>query len=159
MLSLALLILLIPLFGKFNALAPEGARQLDEEDVMKMRLLLRCRSCSRLRCRRSPQGFTPTRPIEVVVHTGPGGGSDVLARAMALMMEKEKLLPVRMQVVNKPGGGGVVAPAYLAEKKGDTAHHRHLHRRLAHQPADQRGGQGHAEGPDARSRAWCSSRR
>jgi putative tricarboxylic transport membrane protein len=66
------------------------------------------------------QGFTPTRPIELVVHTGPGGGSDVLARAMANMMEKEKLLPVRVQVVNKPGGGGVVAAAYLAEKKGET---------------------------------------
>jgi putative tricarboxylic transport membrane protein len=66
------------------------------------------------------QGFTPTRPVETVVHTGPGGGSDVLARAVALMMEKEKLLPVRMQVVNKTGGGGAVAAAYLAEKKGDT---------------------------------------
>jgi putative tricarboxylic transport membrane protein len=57
--------------------------------------------------------------VEVVVHTGPGGGNDVLARAVALMMEKEKLLPVRMQVVNKPGGNGNVAVAYLAEKKGD----------------------------------------
>jgi putative tricarboxylic transport membrane protein len=65
------------------------------------------------------QGFKPTRPVEVVVHTGPGGGSDVLARAVALMMEKEKLLPVRMQVINKTGGGGAVAAAYLAEKKGD----------------------------------------
>ena len=27
------------------------------------------------------QSFTPTRPVELVVHTGPGGGSDVLARA------------------------------------------------------------------------------
>ena len=66
------------------------------------------------------QGFTPSRPVEVVVHTGPGGGSDVLARAMVLMFEKEMLLPVRAQVVNKPGGGGAVAPAYLAEKKGET---------------------------------------
>jgi putative tricarboxylic transport membrane protein len=66
------------------------------------------------------QSFTPTRPIEAVVHTGPGGGSDILARAVALMMEKEKVLPVRMQVVNKPGGGGAVAAAYLAEKKGET---------------------------------------
>jgi len=66
------------------------------------------------------QGFTPTQPVETVVHTGPGGGSDVLARAVALMMEKEKLLPVRMQVVNKPGGGGAVAAAYLAEKKGES---------------------------------------
>jgi len=66
------------------------------------------------------QGFTPTRPVELVVHTGPGGGADVLGRAMVIMFEKEKLLPVRVQVVNKPGGGGAVAPAYLAEKKGDT---------------------------------------
>ena len=65
------------------------------------------------------QGFKPARPIEVVVHTGPGGGSDLLARAVALMIEKEKLLPVRMQVANKTGGGGNVAAAYLAEKKGE----------------------------------------
>jgi len=65
------------------------------------------------------QGYKPSRPVEVVVHTGPGGGSDVLARAVANMMEKEKLLPVRMQVANKTGGGGAVAAAYLAEKKGD----------------------------------------
>jgi len=65
------------------------------------------------------QGFKPTRPVEVVVHTGPGGGSDVLARAVAAMIEKESLLPVRMQVVNKAGGGSAVAAAYLAEKAGD----------------------------------------
>ena len=66
------------------------------------------------------QGFKPTKPIEFVVHTGPGGGNDVLARAIAGIVEKEKLLPVRMQVVNKPGGGGLTAMAYLVEKKGDT---------------------------------------
>ena len=63
--------------------------------------------------------FTPTRPVEVVVHTGPGGGSDILARAVVGMLEQEKLVPVRMQVVNKTGGGSTVAAAYLAEKKGD----------------------------------------
>ena len=67
----------------------------------------------------SALAFKPTRTIEVVVHTGPGGGSDILARAVAGMIEKEKLLPVRMQVVNKTGGGGAVAAAYLAEKAGD----------------------------------------
>jgi putative tricarboxylic transport membrane protein len=66
------------------------------------------------------QGFKPSRPIEFVVHTGPGGGNDVLARAIAAMVEKEKLLPVRMQVVNKTGGGGLAAMAYLVEKKGET---------------------------------------
>ena len=52
------------------------------------------------------QGFKPTRPVEVVVHTGPGGGSDVFARLMTAMLESNKLLPVRTVVVNKPGGGG-----------------------------------------------------
>jgi putative tricarboxylic transport membrane protein len=63
--------------------------------------------------------YKPTRTVEVVVHTGPGGGSDLLARAVATMVEKEKLLPVRMQVVNKTGGGSAVAAAYLAEKAGE----------------------------------------
>ena len=66
------------------------------------------------------QGFKPSKPVEFVTHTGPGGGGDVLARAIAAAMEKEKLMPVRMQVVNKTGGGGHTAMAYLVEKKGDT---------------------------------------
>lgn len=66
------------------------------------------------------QSFKPSKPIEVVVHTGPGGGNDVLARTISNIAEKEKLLPVRLQVVNKPGGNSAVAMAYLAEKKGET---------------------------------------
>ena len=66
------------------------------------------------------QSFKPVKPIEAVVHTGPGGGSDILARAIADMMEKEKLLPQRLQVVNKSGGNSATAMAYLAEKKGET---------------------------------------
>ncbi len=65
------------------------------------------------------QGYKPARTVELVVHTGPGGGSDVLARAIAAMIEKEKLVPVRLQVLNKSGGNGAVAAAYLIEKKGD----------------------------------------
>ena len=63
--------------------------------------------------------WKPAKPVEFVVHTGPGGGNDVLARAIATMFEQEKLVPVRMNVVNKPGGGGAVAAAYLYEKKDD----------------------------------------
>lgn len=66
------------------------------------------------------QSFKPTHPIDFVVHTGPGGGNDVLARRIAIITEQEKLLPVRLQVVNKPGGGSVTAMAYVAEKKGET---------------------------------------
>jgi putative tricarboxylic transport membrane protein len=63
--------------------------------------------------------WKPTKNVDVIVHTGPGGGSDLLARAIATMMEQEKLLPVRMQVQNRPGGNGAVAAAAIAERKDD----------------------------------------
>jgi putative tricarboxylic transport membrane protein len=63
--------------------------------------------------------FKPTKPIEVVVHTGPGGGGDVLARFIASTVEKEKLAPVRMQINNKTGGNGSTAMNYVVEKKGE----------------------------------------
>ena len=66
------------------------------------------------------QEFKPSKIIETVVHTGPGGGSDIFARAIAEMLQKEKLISQRMQVVNKSGGGPAVAMAYLAEKKGES---------------------------------------
>jgi putative tricarboxylic transport membrane protein len=64
--------------------------------------------------------FKPSKPIEVIVHTGPGGGGDVLARFIAQAVDKEKLAPVRLQVNNKPGGGGLTAMNYVVEKKGDA---------------------------------------
>jgi len=63
--------------------------------------------------------WKPTRNLDIIVHTGPGGGNDLLARAMANMIEKEKLLPVRINVINRPGGNGAVAAAAIAEKKDD----------------------------------------
>ncbi len=63
--------------------------------------------------------WKPTKTVDVIVHNAPGGGNDLLARAIAQMLEKEKLLPVRMQVINKPGGNGAVAAAAIADKKGD----------------------------------------
>src|SRR5262245_43449257 len=64
--------------------------------------------------------FQPKRTVDVVVHTGPGGGSDLFARAIAGMLRKETLLAQPLQIINKPGGSGAVAMAYLATKKGDT---------------------------------------
>ena len=66
------------------------------------------------------QGYKPSRPVELVTHTGPGGGGDVAARFVASALEKEKLVPVRLQVVNRPGGSGAVAASYITERKGDT---------------------------------------
>ncbi len=49
----------------------------------------------------------PERPLTMIVPYGAGGGSDQLSRAMAASMEEALGQPV--QVVNKPGGGGMAA--------------------------------------------------
>jgi len=64
--------------------------------------------------------FQPTRPIEIVAHGGPGSGNDGFARTLAAIFEKEKLVNVRVQISNKPGGGSTTASAYLAGKAGDA---------------------------------------
>jgi putative tricarboxylic transport membrane protein len=65
------------------------------------------------------QQFKPTRTIEFVVHGGPGSGNDVFARQLTTIIDQEKLAPVRMQVVNKPGGGSTTAANYVTSKKND----------------------------------------
>ncbi|MGO3124117.1 MAG: Bug family tripartite tricarboxylate transporter substrate binding protein [Advenella sp.] len=63
--------------------------------------------------------WEPTRPVDLVVHTGPGGGSDLLSRTIATIMQKDDLIPTRIQVVNRTGGNGAVAAAYTLSKKND----------------------------------------
>jgi putative tricarboxylic transport membrane protein len=61
----------------------------------------------------------PSKPIELVSPTGAGGGSDLVARTVADIVARDKLLPQPMVVVNKPGGGGAVGVSYTAGKRGD----------------------------------------
>ena len=60
-----------------------------------------------------------TRPIEFVCHAAAGGGSDIQARFIQSVIEKEKLCSQTVAVVNRAGGGGAIAFAYVAGKKGD----------------------------------------
>ncbi|MBA4422931.1 MAG: tripartite tricarboxylate transporter substrate binding protein [Syntrophus sp. (in: bacteria)] len=62
--------------------------------------------------------FTPNRPIEFVIFASPGGGSSIFAETVGGIMEKEKLVPVAVPRVYKPGGSQAVGMAYLHEKKG-----------------------------------------
>lgn len=61
----------------------------------------------------------PVKPIELVVHTAAGGGSDLVARTFAEVVAKEKLLPQILIVQNRSGGGGAIAQSYVAGKRGD----------------------------------------
>lgn len=67
------------------------------------------------------QEFKPTRPVEIVVHTGPGGGNDAFARAVLTAIRKDNLTDgINFVVVNKPGGGSTAAMNYVREKAGDS---------------------------------------
>jgi putative tricarboxylic transport membrane protein len=68
----------------------------------------------------SAASFKPAAPTEIVVHGGAGSGVDLFARAIASISEKEKLHPQRLAIVNKTGGGGLVAMSYVKEKAGDV---------------------------------------
>lgn len=61
----------------------------------------------------------PDKPIEIIVHSAPGGGSDLFARQVAALFEKEGIVKQKMQVANRTGGGATVALNALADKKGD----------------------------------------
>ena len=67
------------------------------------------------------QKFSPngTEPIEFVVQASAGGGSDIQARTMQAVIEKEKLSTHPLAVVNRVGGAGAIAFTYVAGKKGD----------------------------------------
>ena len=63
--------------------------------------------------------WKPTKPIEFVAPFAPGGGSDVLARSIASIIEGEKLCPVPLLVANKAGGSGLVGTTAVVQQKGD----------------------------------------
>lgn len=63
-------------------------------------------------------GYTP-EDVEIVVHSGPGGGNDTLARAMAQILADEGLADSVYPVLNETGGSGAAAMAYMVEQTGE----------------------------------------
>jgi putative tricarboxylic transport membrane protein len=61
----------------------------------------------------------PSRPLEFIVHTSAGGGTDIFGRVVAEAITREKLLSQTINVVNRAGGGGAIAYNYIKTKKGD----------------------------------------
>src|SRR6476620_2845611 len=61
----------------------------------------------------------PVKPIEMISPTSAGGGSDLVARVVADIILKEKLLPQPVIIQNRAGGGGAVGQTFAASKRGD----------------------------------------
>ena len=63
--------------------------------------------------------WKPEKPIEIVALNAPGGGSDRIARILVKVLTERRLVPVPVNVVNRPGGGGAVAYSYINQRAGD----------------------------------------
>jgi putative tricarboxylic transport membrane protein len=64
-------------------------------------------------------GFEPSRP-EFLVHTGPGGGSDIFVRDVIQIMREEGIISGNWPVRNEEAGEGAGAMSYLMSKRGET---------------------------------------
>lgn len=65
------------------------------------------------------QNWKPTRNVELIVAVSPGGGIDRMARTVQYIMQEQRLVEVPVTVINKPGGGGTIAQAYLNQRTGE----------------------------------------
>jgi putative tricarboxylic transport membrane protein len=63
--------------------------------------------------------WQPTKPIEFVVTSGPGGGTDNFARIVQSIIAKHKLVDQSIVVLNKGGGSGAEGYIYGKAGKGD----------------------------------------
>lgn len=66
------------------------------------------------------EAWKPARNVEIVVGVAAGGGIDRTARLIQKIFQDERLIGVTATVVNKPGGGGSIAQAYLNQHAGNA---------------------------------------
>jgi putative tricarboxylic transport membrane protein len=64
--------------------------------------------------------WKPGHPVQLVAQSAPGGGTDLTARMVQTIWQEHKdIVGQPVTVVNKAGGGGSVAAAYMQSHRGD----------------------------------------
>ncbi len=66
------------------------------------------------------QSWTPSKNVEIVVGSAPGGSNDRTGRSVERLLNDLKLVPTSLTVVNKPGGGGNIMFSYVNGHAGDA---------------------------------------
>jgi putative tricarboxylic transport membrane protein len=65
------------------------------------------------------QAWKPTKTVELVVGSAPGGAPDVMARVVQNIFQNSGLVP-SSAVINKPGAANTIGWAYLNQHTGDA---------------------------------------
>src|SRR3954454_19907631 len=63
--------------------------------------------------------WKPEKPVELIVPDSPGGGQDRTLRVLQKLLQDNALVSTPINVINKPGGSGNIAYAYLGQFPGD----------------------------------------
>jgi putative tricarboxylic transport membrane protein len=63
------------------------------------------------------KGGYPSKPMTIFVPSSPGGGWDLTSRSIQHALASEKIMPTAVEVVNKPGAGGMIALAEFVQRK------------------------------------------
>ncbi|SNR47104.1 tripartite tricarboxylate transporter substrate binding protein [Paracoccus sediminis] len=63
--------------------------------------------------------FAPSRPVEFVVASGAGGGTDNFARTIQSVLTRDGIMDNPIVVLNKGGGSGAEAFLYARQNEGD----------------------------------------
>lgn len=63
--------------------------------------------------------WSPSKNVEIIVGSAPGGSNDKTARAVERTLVENKFVPSTISVVNKPGGGGSIAFTFVSQRTGD----------------------------------------
>jgi tripartite-type tricarboxylate transporter receptor subunit TctC len=66
-----------------------------------------------------PASWAPTQPVELVVPAGTGGGADQMARLLAELIAKHRLMAQPVNVVNKAGNSGAEGLLDVRAARGD----------------------------------------
>ena len=103
--------------------ARERQRGYERRDVLAnniCKLMMAAALCMTLTAHAA--NWQPERNIEVIVGTAAGSGSDATARLVQRLLQEKKLIERPATVLNKVGGGGVIAAAYMVQHAG-SGHH------------------------------------
>jgi len=65
------------------------------------------------------QGWSPSKNVEIIVGSAPGGSNDKTARAVERALVENKLVKTTVSVLNKPGGGSSIAFTFVSQRPGD----------------------------------------
>lgn len=66
------------------------------------------------------QSWKPEKTVEIVVSSAPGGSNDRVARIIQKVVQEQKLIPVPITVLNKPGGNQTISRTYINQFPGDA---------------------------------------